>query len=193
MSIPVHETDQGWIVAYAPNYNEWTGRPIRSEPWLSVDEARERYESGRGTFEAAEAAERDSDHLLHARWAIGITRREMVRVHFFNRASSILASATYVEREGRLFLTQRADYIYPDQDSRYGQDQSVQTISSTFKFDGRGFYTMNDKVTKEVLRTKFKDGDLSTLWFNWPAFGDWDVFLDLNNGILPPDTAMTPL
>jgi hypothetical protein len=25
------------------------------------------------------------------------------------------------------------------------------------------------------MRTRFKDADFSTLWFDWPAFGDWDT------------------
>jgi hypothetical protein len=68
----------------------------------------------------------------------------------------------------------------------------MQTVSSTFKVDGRGWFTINDKTTRETRRTAFTDADFSTLWFDWPAFGDWDIFVDPRNGILPHDFTMTP-
>lgn len=196
MPLSTHETAQGWIVAYSTGWNDWTGRPRGNERWLSVDEARERYESGQGVFEVTEASERDDEVITHARWVFGITGRSMVRAQFFNPAGSILTSITYTEHDGRLFVNQRADYAYADATiatTDPHRPEPTQIVSSTFKVDGRGWFTVRDKTTGESRRTAFKDADFSTLWFDWPAFGDWDTFADPEHGILPHDFTMTPL
>ncbi|MEV7974206.1 hypothetical protein [Cellulomonas sp. NPDC089187] len=193
MTLPVHHTDQGWIVAYTGRWVESTLRPFPGESWLTVDEARQRYESELGVFETVEASTSNGTELTAPRWVFGATRREMIRTQFFNQALSIIASITYTGHDGQLFLNQRSDYEYPDAQTRYTRSNATQIVSSYYKTDGTGYFDVRDNTTRQTQSTAFKDADFSSLWFDWPAFGDWDVFANPENGILPRDFPMTPL
>lgn len=193
MKLPVHETETGWVVAYTSQWADVTYGPMPGHSWLTIEQAKSRFLAGE-SLEVVEAHDHDDEKLLRCRWVVGMTHPGWARVQFFNAGQSIIASIDYKLMEnGQLFVSGRADYVYPDQERHYSESDAVTIYSAYYKPDGTGVFDVRDAATRQSMVTRFKDADFSSLWFDWSEFGNWDVFANPDNGTLPDGFAMTPL
>ena len=131
-------------VLYTSRWSSKSRVPVPGQRWLSVDEAREVYESG-GVLEIVDAVERDEEGNPRARWVIGGSSTGRVRVRFFTPGGSVWRSTDYDVIDGRLWRWISVTYVYPDQENRYYEFQTLRKITEEFRPDGTGTVEFDEK------------------------------------------------
>ena len=177
-------------VLYTTQWNSLTRRPVLRHRWLTVDEAREAYESG-STLEIVDAAQRDEEGNPIARWVLGTGPSGRFRAQFFTPGGSVWRSTDYDAIDGRLWRWISVTYVYPDTDTRYLQFQYLRMITETFRPDGTGTVKFDERGDDVIHTAKLTDAPVDGFWLDRPAFGDWTNLSNPDYGV-PTDTTWTP-
>jgi hypothetical protein len=97
-----------------------------------------------------------------------------VRVNHYDAAGSIEAILDYGTIDGRLFLEEVTEYLYPDDGEYHSQMGSLAVRMYFFKPDGHCELRSRVKETGVETVEEFTDVDVSDHWLEPLSWGDWD-------------------
>lgn len=97
-----------------------------------------------------------------------------VRVHRYDARGSQTASLDYTVLDGRLFLEQAGEWLYPEDDRYHAFGGAL--AHRTFEFQPSGVVRLSSRVKETGVETveEFSDVDVSGHWIDPLAWGDWD-------------------
>lgn len=186
VTIPVHETDCGWVVAYA---DRWPGSPRWQAPdegWLTVEQAEARFAAGE-LLVVAEASACAGGSLTRSRWQVALERPGWARASFLDPTQSLVAAVDYTEMpDGRLFASRRVDHAYRGARRRRSPAESTRDTRADYAPDGSARFHVQERGGRGARSTVVEGLDVSGLWVAWPEFGDWDTLADPERGIVSP-------
>lgn len=103
---------------------------------------------------------------------------EFVKTQHFDEHGSIVAAMSWAPQDGRLFLSQATEWLYPQDGEFHTFFTSKASRQYTFAPDGTGKLAtrLKDPVEEYVIE-EFSDVDVSSHWAeSLTEFGDWDRF-----------------
>lgn len=159
---------------------------------ITEEQARELYIGGDLGIAAGEepllAAPWDADDIqgeTPATWVAYISRavandpdaQSMVSIKFYDFWGTREAEYDFEEIDGRLFLSEIAQFEFPDTTQWHDEFAWTKMTVSRFRPDGTSHTeatTLGEDDEQLVQRTEYTGGDFSkTHWEDWPEFGDW--------------------
>lgn len=154
---------------YGWKWNERT-RAVIDE--MSEDQARTAWEDGP---QLGVAAGEDLVPGVVPEYSLELNAHaEDVRVNRYTPVGSIEAVLDYGTVDGRLFLEQVAEYLYPDDGRFHGMSGSSALRMYFFKPDGYAQLRTRIKETDVETVEEFTDVDVSDHWLDPLEWGDWD-------------------
>jgi hypothetical protein len=168
---------------YLSRWNFLLNRPIGGEGWIDDNEARRRYESGSGLFAIVDSDA--GDGVAVPKFVIEVSPSRTapaIRSTFLNNAASIVEMIDYKFVDGRLFKWLDLNYEYPDETTKYGQDESILILDGKIEPNGDGVLRVNDKSKPTVEKVSFRDVPVDDLWMPLPKFGEWENLANRNYG-----------
>ncbi len=99
---------------------------------------------------------------------------EDVRVHHYDAAGSIVAILDFGTIDGRLFLEEATEYLYPDDGEYHGQSGHQAMRMYFFKPDGYARLRTRVKGTEVETVEEFTDVDVASHWVEPLDWGEWD-------------------
>lgn len=173
-------------VLYTSRWNAALRQPMPiSPPWLGAEEAEERWQTRTraGELSIVDASVRDPDGRPRPGWSIGVGFTG-VRVRFYTRGGgSIWRSVDYDDRDGRLWRWTTTEYVHPDDERFYRQDQATRIAIAKLEPDGTGYVDFNDKSKATVDRARLTDAPVAGFWLDWPEFGHWEDLANPDYGL----------
>ncbi|MBD8060126.1 hypothetical protein IC607_14225 [Cellulomonas sp. JH27-2] len=99
---------------------------------------------------------------------------ESVDVHLYDEQGSEISSLSYQTVDGRLFLFDVTEWLYPDDGHFHGVQAN--TAIRTFLFKPDGYARLRTKVKAAPAATieEFTDVNVSDHWLDPLEWGDWD-------------------
>lgn len=173
-------------VLYTTRWVDTTRKPAPGHRWLSVEEARDAWNAGyeaRGLVTVVDAVKRDEDGNPRARWVIGGSSTGRVRVRFFTPGGSVQRSTDYDVIDGRLWRWISVTYVYPDQENRYYEFQTLRKITEEFRPDGTGTVEFDEKDESVLHTARLTGAPVSGFWLDRPEFGDWSHLTNPEYGV----------
>jgi hypothetical protein len=99
---------------------------------------------------------------------------EDVDVFWYDAAGSVVASVSWQTIDDRLFLSDVAEWLYPDDGEFHEMDECLAFRKYLFKPDGYARLRSDVKSADAVTVEEFTDVDVSDHWLDPLAWGDWD-------------------
>ena len=153
----------------------WTWHELLRQPIREMSEAQAKASWTKGPQVCVAAGPELEVGVVPAYTLSMSARAEDVRVTHYTPAGSIEAVLDYETTEGRLFLMQVTEYLYPDQDRYYSQPQCTAVRSFFFRPDGTGDLRTNISAAEAVTVEEFSGVDVSRHWVDpITTWGDWD-------------------
>lgn len=175
--------------AYLGQWNSSTASPVPDNGWISAEEARQRFDEGTRRFDVVPASTHDaqgSGGPAVPPWVLTCWEGgRACTVSFLTAGGSAWRVVEYEEEDGRLFRAVVHEYTFPDQEGRYRPKEAQLKTRGTFRPDGTGTVTVDDKSSPTVGRLSLDQVDVSGNWMPVPAFGAWELLTD-------PDDAAAP-
>jgi hypothetical protein len=139
---------------------------------LTEDEARKAWEDGP---QLGVAAGEDLEPGRVPAYSLEMNAHaEDVRVKHYNAEGSIEAVLDYGTFEGRLFLEQATEYLYPDDGEFHTAFGSTAIRMYFFKPDGHAELRTRMRETEVETVEEFDGVDVSDHWLDPLEWGDWD-------------------
>jgi hypothetical protein len=107
---------------------------------------------------------------------------ESVSVHHYAATGSIEAILSYRTIEGRLFLFDVTEYLYPDDGEFHFQDECTAVRSYLFEPDGSVNLRSDVSAEEQVLVEEFSGVDVSPHWRDPIGWGEWDAIGTAESG-----------
>jgi len=98
---------------------------------------------------------------------------EFVYAHLVDQWQRICFIYNFRDVEGRLFLFNRVEYTYPEDERYLNQAQASRIESILFKPDGYMRRRLKDKSKATTEEWEYKDVDMVDNWELKPEFGRW--------------------
>jgi hypothetical protein len=139
---------------------------------MTEDQARKAWEQGPQLSVAAGA---DLDRGSVPEYALEMNARgEDVDAFSYDDAGSVVASLGWQTIDGRLFLSDVSEWLYPDDGQFHEVDESLAYRSYYFKPDG--YARLRSRVKEAGAETveEFSGVDVSDHWLDPLTWGDWD-------------------
>lgn len=175
--------------AYLGQWNYSTNAPVPDYGWLSVDEARQRWDEGSKRFDVVRSSVHEAQTAGQAvvpPWVLTCWEGgQAFTVSFLNAVGSVWRVIEYRREDGRLFKGAVYEYTFPDETRRYRAKEARLKTHGIFRPDGTGVLTVDDKSQPTVDRLSMDQVDVSANWMPVPDFGDWEQIVD-------PDYAAAP-
>jgi hypothetical protein len=163
------ETKTRMTYLYCWKWNERRRSPVDE---LTEEQARRAWEDGPQLGVAA--GERLEPGKVPAYTLTMSPHGEDVSVHRYTAEGSIESITGYETFEGRLFLSDVTEYLYPDDGQFHGM--SASTASRTYTFRPDGYSRLRTSVEEADADTveEFTDVDVSDHWLDPLEWGDWE-------------------
>jgi hypothetical protein len=139
---------------------------------MDEDRARKAWEKGP---QVAVAAGEDLERGSVPEYTLEMNAHaEDVDVYSYDAAGSVVASLGWQTIDGRLFLSDVAEWLYPDDGEFHEQDEALAFRKYLFKPDGYARLRSDVKEAGGVTVEEFKGVDVSDHWLDALAWGDWE-------------------
>ncbi|MGY2875928.1 hypothetical protein ACVW00_003118 [Marmoricola sp. URHA0025 HA25] len=139
---------------------------------ISEDEARKVWDNGPQLGVAAgESLERGSAPEYSLEMS---AHAADVDVNHYDESGSVVASLGWQTIDGRLYLSDVAEWLYPDDGSFHEMDECLAVRKYLFKPDGYARLRSDVKAAGGVTVEEFTGVDVSDHWLEPLAWGDWD-------------------
>lgn len=139
---------------------------------MTEEQARTAWEKGP---QLGVAAGEDLDHGAVPEYVLEMNAgAEDVDVYRYDAAGSIVASLGWQTKDGRLFLSDVAEWLYPDDGEFHEQDQCLAVRKYLFKPDGYARLRSDVKEAGAATVEEFTGVDVTDHWLDPLTWGDWD-------------------
>jgi hypothetical protein len=112
-------------------------------------------------------------------------RAQDVDVHCYDEFGSVLVSFGWQTVGGRLFLSDVAEWLHPEDGAFHERDECLVFRKYLFKPDGYARLRRDDKAAEVAAVEEFNDVDVSDHWADPLEWGDWDRIGRQRPGSLP--------
>jgi hypothetical protein len=101
-------------------------------------------------------------------------RAQDVDVFRYDESGSVVASFGWQTVDGRLFLSDVAEWLHPEDGAFHERDECLVFRTYLFKPDGYARLRSDDKAADAALVEEFNGVDVSDHWQDPLEWGDWD-------------------